>query len=577
MRKALASAVLLSLAIGIEPAASAVRLSDFLSVLGRVTASTRPARDVLIVAFNLGDFQAWQTSTDSDGSFRLPPLPAGVYRIIAVKQGFAPAIATIAPNRTDHLVALKLRPGAKITNEDRDQIWEIRRSLPPDILRKLDLMLAETNTAAAAFHGQMASVTSVAPERSTPSFAQTAVGISGALGRGWAVDVKGNFHVVNPVEDQKGPSARIAQASDVSMEISSSDDLYRFVSTRKSWQVSEDLGTNRAGDFENHRFEWNRANTRVALRYFAQENLFIERRDSEMVELSGETVLQQSARSDFAIQLRVGQESLASPALTVQPLRVADLAASGRFDVVDAVSVHYGVRTRFANERYEWAPATAAEVKLAKKVSLIVSALYKMLEETALVDTPPSIVVLDQMDSLTPRSRYSIGLIAGDPAREGSLSAIVTMTEVDSLVRLAFDERFEPWWEGLALEPGDVHQDVAVALRKHVGKRFAFDLSTSAGRAQGVDTDSIYFIGSLQSLYRPSGTSVDVSYRRVDEGALTEIEKLNLRMGQSLRLPLDLRLLLGIDLARSAQPLFIESGDADAIQRRLVGGVSLAF
>ena len=43
-----------------------------------------------------------------DGTFTLPPLPAGIYKIIAVKQGFLPAIATIVPTNASTRVNLAL-------------------------------------------------------------------------------------------------------------------------------------------------------------------------------------------------------------------------------------------------------------------------------------------------------------------------------------------------------------------------------------------------------------------------------------------------------------------------------------
>jgi hypothetical protein len=83
----------------------------------------------------------------------------------------------------------------------------------------------------------------------------------------------------------------------------------------------------------------------------------------------------------------------------------------------------------------------------------------------------------------------------------------------------------------------------------------------------------------VQSFFRPSGTSLDISYRRV-EGKIADARvpdyatrRLNIQMGQSLHLPLDLRVLLGLELATHAYPL---APDAE-MQKRFLGGVSLAF
>ena len=49
-----------------------------------------------------------EATTGSDGTFNLPTLRGGIYKIIAVKQGFIPAIQTLVPTGAKHKLALKL-------------------------------------------------------------------------------------------------------------------------------------------------------------------------------------------------------------------------------------------------------------------------------------------------------------------------------------------------------------------------------------------------------------------------------------------------------------------------------------
>src|SRR6266571_8235484 len=102
----LRSIAIASLAIVVfaVPAQSEVPLPAVLQVLGSVTNSARPVGNALVIALNLNNLAAIQTFTSSDGSFSLPQLPAGVYKIIAMKYGFAPAIETIVPTRKEHRV-----------------------------------------------------------------------------------------------------------------------------------------------------------------------------------------------------------------------------------------------------------------------------------------------------------------------------------------------------------------------------------------------------------------------------------------------------------------------------------------
>ena len=140
MRRLRAIAIASAIVILAVPAQSEVPLPAFLQVLGNVTSSTRPVGNALVIALNLNNLDAIQTFSGSDGSFALPQLPAGVYKIIAMKYGFAPAIETIVPTKKDHRLKLRLETEkqARGTNQ---QMWEIRGSLPPDILREIDMVM----------------------------------------------------------------------------------------------------------------------------------------------------------------------------------------------------------------------------------------------------------------------------------------------------------------------------------------------------------------------------------------------------------------------------------------------------
>ena len=113
-------------------------LPTFLNILGSVTNAARPVANALVIALNLNNLEASQTFSRADGSFTLPLLPAGVYKIIAVKQGFSPATTTVIPVRQDHRVALRLENEKRARRDANQEIWEIRGSLPPDILREMD-------------------------------------------------------------------------------------------------------------------------------------------------------------------------------------------------------------------------------------------------------------------------------------------------------------------------------------------------------------------------------------------------------------------------------------------------------
>ena len=86
-----------------------VTVPNVLNILGSVTNAARPVANALVIALNLNSFEANQTFSAADGSFTLPLFRSGVYKIIAVKYGFAPASTMVVPNGKDRRVALRLQ------------------------------------------------------------------------------------------------------------------------------------------------------------------------------------------------------------------------------------------------------------------------------------------------------------------------------------------------------------------------------------------------------------------------------------------------------------------------------------
>src|SRR5581483_11234116 len=117
-------------------------LPTSLNILGIVTAAARPVEHALVIALNLSTLEASQTFSTANGAFSLPTLPAAVYRIIAIKPGFAPTMTMIVPTQKDYKLAIRLDTGKKVKSDTNQEIWELRGSLPPDILRELDMAMA---------------------------------------------------------------------------------------------------------------------------------------------------------------------------------------------------------------------------------------------------------------------------------------------------------------------------------------------------------------------------------------------------------------------------------------------------
>jgi len=560
-----------------------------LAVLGNVTTSARPVANALVIALNLADFEAVQTFTAIDGTFTLPRLHAGVYKIIAVKQGFIPATTMLVPTRPENRVTIRLQndKAARAGRDVNQEIWEIRGSLPPDILHELDQVLAPPVQVAydmPRIRGEMVSMTGVAAQ-SVPSVAQTALGVQGRIGDNWQVGIRGNLHRIDDPSDDQRFGTPIAQSSVMSMELRSSPtDAYRVASTKSWWRYRDDVPVNdHQADYSAQNFEWQHGVNRVAVRYLAQQNLFeANPYGSDLIEIAGDTTVLQTRRSDLGVSLRVSQESMHTTNAT---LRTADVSANASLEIVPAFIVHYGMSSRLGLDGTQWAPRTGVEWKIGN-TSIIANGMYKAWDQSRGPLTLPSIVVWTDDSRVIPHYTYSFGIVSGDEQGD-RISAIATVAAIDTPQRMVFTDGFEAFWDGMYVDSGDVRRDIRLAYRKDIAHKLAIDVSASAGNAspshiEPFAGDKIYVTGDLQSTWTPTGTSLAVSYRELQQpqqtGTTYRSERVNVRMSQSLRLPLDLKLLLGLELAHAQNsPFLLDVNEPNGATKKYMGGLAVNF
>ncbi len=554
---------------------------DGMNISGSVLDATAPVAHAVVLALNLSSYDILETRTDGRGNFAIDFLPAGIYRIIAVKRGFAPAIATIVPNRTSHSLLLKLKPEGLLSDKEKEEIWAVRRAIPSDVLRELEIESETPPEEEDRFSGRMTSLTGLETADTGVRYARASVGLTSRFDD-WTVSLDGQLRTLD--ESMYGMS--VAEASGVSMTLRSSEDQSYSISTNRGrWIESareSDVPTEVA--FEAHRIEWNRPDSHVEVRYVNQDNFFMGHDGSEQIELMGEKNVFDSGRSSIDVEVKLGQFSESRTGSGAIVMRTAEVSAGATHQIGEFFEVGYGVGSRYSDLGSEWVPRTSAEVKLGKKHSLVVTGLYKVYQDQQEVLRLPALIFVGDPESIYPRYRYSVGIVSNGDGGEPRFSATASVAEVDSLVRILFDDKFDQFWDGLYLSEGDVHQDVTLRWSGAITRTVGLQFSSSAGWADPrdeADDKKMYLTGTLQSLYRPWGTSVDIAYRYIEqplmEGTLSETERIAVRMGQNLRLPLNVQLLVGFDVARDQNPMLQTSDSDDPFQTRLVGGLSVAF
>lgn len=571
------------------PAQADTSLPRALQILGTVTNATHPVANALVIALDTKDLAATQVWTAADGSFTLPSLRNGVYKIIAVKSGFAPLITTLIPTKPSHRLALRLETEKQAARRKtiNQEIWELRGSLPADVLRDLDFALEPAEVASyeiPRFRGEMSSLTGVTNQPANPAYAQTSLGVQGRIGETWQVGLRGNMQRFEDPNDGVRFGSPLAESSVMSMELRSSPtQAYRVGSTKSSWTYRDEEGEQQA-DVSAHNFEWQRGPARVEVRYFEQENLFRETPvQSNRIEIGGTMPVMQTRRSDLGIAFRVTQETIEK---NTDALRTADLSANGSLLLVPTLVLHYGMASRIGLEGQELAPRTGAEWKLTENTSIVGSVLYKVLDRES-GSILPHLVFWSESERILPSYEYTVGFVSRKEGKN-SFSAIATVSAVDDPLRVVFADESSQFWDGLYVETGDVRRDVRLAYRRDFGNRFAIDVAGTAGTATPVrraenEREKVYVTGDLQSTFIPTRTSLAVSYREIQQPGDNgdedyQTERINLRMAQSLYLPVDIKLLLGLELARAENsPYLMDSLTPEGRSKKYIGGLALNF
>lgn len=597
VRATLFAIAIVAVALPAVPAVTPLAMPSVVQVIGNVTNAARPVGNALVIALNLTNLEASQTFTSTDGTFNLPQLPAGIYKIIAIKYGFAPAMAMLVPTRNEHRIKLRLEPEGKTKRNVSQEMWEIRGSVPPDILREIDNVMAPPVHVATAqqmtyavprFRGEMVSMTGVAAQTSAPAFAQTALGVQSRISDNWQIGFHGKLNRFEDPTDDRSFGTPVAESSAMQMELRSSPtDSYRVASTKSWWRYNGELPEDQQqADIRSHNFEWQHDHTTVQFRYLGQQNLFAATPGSDLFEVSGNTTLMQTRRSGLGVALRVTQESLRNS--TNSTFRTADLTANATFEVVPAFTVNYGMSSRLGLYGTEWAPRSGASFKLGKNTAFVVSGMYKVYDQER-PNVLPSVVVWSDDSHLLPRYSYSFGIVSGDPDATDRFSITSTISATDSPMRVVFSDGFEHFWDGLYIETGDVRRDVRLAFRKELGRRVLLDVSSSAGmaapRLQGLPSrEKVYVTGDIESTYFPTHTTLALSYRQIHQpqpagnGPDFRTERVDVRVAQALHILLDFKVLMGVEMARAANsPILLDTLEADGVTRRYIGGLALNF
>ncbi len=602
---------------------------------GRVVLDATPVAAAQVYAYQLVEKSLQKVLTDSRGRFLFEALPAGVYKLIAHKSGFAPAVTLLQREAENEAQFVELRLAE---NEARqDDFWSLRSQIPSDVLREMEhpetvqmasLVPVDTRTEPGLL-AEVAAVTGV--EEVKPQVAARVsggkVGVAGRLG-----DVKlflrGDYQTLESANgvgddvalDITGSTRSLAlnvQTPHTGVfDISSYD--HRLLAVEGDWVSPVEASQ--------YRLNWSRpvgttGLTTVKASYFEQSGLFNKGWIDPMalpfasrtLHLEGDYSQPLSEHGNIHAGLRLRERTAdyaawrAGQSYDSTVTRFLDAYGTGDWSLHRNVVVQYGLFTTLRDGTVSLTPRGGFVFALPGDWNASVAASERF--ELSQAELAPNFLSLyldeDSLDcSETDASCYEFTLARGGERQGDSFAVGTSLRQFDSTVRVFFSQDFfEHTEEGLFLVPGDRLPEVHASLRKRLGDAVVARVTTSVAEGGGgefltverqlYDNSVSYLSTSLDTTFEGSSTGVFLAFHRIAQTldpvriswrspgeVRAELERLELVVSQNLSaiwdLPADWAVRIGMELARGAS-FFHSDVDPEALRRRVMTGVAVRF
>lgn len=560
------------------PAATSASASDdslapsrVRGVGGKVSGATNPLSAAQVYLYRVSDLSLVKAVTDERGHFLFDTLPAGLYKVIAHKAGFLPAVVQLTRTTAQAYQFLELelseaRRGAEARGED---FWSLRSQVPTDVLRDIQLADIQDQTRRAGFaaaHPATFMARDAAPERLAASMTamtgieQTGVGegevhrgevgIEGQVGS-MQLGLSGDFMELGPALDQTGAGGPVGSAHNLSLSARDDNMSVRIDSRNDRLQslpeqrgevgfetyrlaVSHDVGERGRSDFiaqyssetNFHRHGWIDPQTiPEASRSWRLEGTYTAELSERASLQTGLRYRERTSGFGFAVNDDSGREILAPEQQRV------DLFGRAGMQVQPSVLVEYGLYTTLRDGSVSLSPRGGLILQLAPAWQAAMAASYKVHEEgeTPYADFMPSLRTVDTLDDSCEENDghcYQV-VLTHQSNDDDSLSIGATHRLFDETQRVYFSDELMDRYESLYLVPGDEIPEVQVAITRRlspqVTTRFQSNLAEGGGGmflatdSQPYENQVSYLTTSLDTHFGQTSTGLFVAFHRLKQ------------------------------------------------------------
>jgi hypothetical protein len=590
---------------------------------GRVLGASDPLPRVAVYAYRTAERQMERVLTDLDGEFSFAQLPAGIYKIVAFKPGFLPAVVMLNRASSDLQQSIQLRLSEEALSESNDaaeDFWSVREAIPGDVLRDLaragidDVMaMAPIEARQARFETQMLAATGmrqVAAEADA-HVTQAQVDVAGNF-RKYRVGLQGDFQHLGPVDSSSELDGR---AHTVSLN------LHGEGVNRVNLTMLDNLLRD-AGDtveLKTHQLEWSQKIGDEGQSDFSarvvEESNFLQRGailpvatpiSSRSWQMAGSYETALGGRSSIETSVRyMNRESDYHSAYRYGDLAPVvermEMYGGGGYEVSPTVVVEYGVFSTLHNGSLSLAPRGEMVFQLSPAWRASGAVSYRVHQQER-PDLATKDFLIHSYESSDPCRnlveecyQFVVSRLWGE-SQSMSLGAV--HRTYGETMRVYFNEDFFANPQSLYIVPGDELPELQFEIQRRIAPGVHTRLESSiasggGGRVlatqQAFENEIDYFVTSLDTRFDRTSTGVFLAFHRLEQTfnplgrwrkytPRAEYERLQLLLTQDLgilrSLADNLAVQLDMEVSRGGE---LHEAESDELLKRFAGAVAMKF
>jgi hypothetical protein len=555
-----------------------------------VLGESNPLSSAHIWAYQIADLSLRQVMTDGQGNFLFQDLPAGLYKIIAHKVGFVPAIIMLTRTTAQAYQFLDVQLAQRQAGHGRDgdDFWALRARVPADVLREIET--AETGgdtfqagqlprlpatgmrgapagsvlaaSSLAGFKGDVQALTGVdSIANSGGQMSGAGLALKGQLGA-TQVDVHGRFFQLSPdatfqpagggltgsgqasslaIDLAHGPSSRVTIMSLHNRMVTRGASGHEAPVDYQFWQMnySQEVGESGRSEIAAHYTAENNFHRQAAVSGLIPLDIPESSRSwkieaSYIENFSDRNTLQAGLRyRDRQFGLGGGPEHLGGnggngKTFDQQALSSIDLFSRGGLRVQPAVLMEYGLYSTLSDGTLSLTPQGGVVLQLGSNWQLETSAAHRIYrDQPAVPDFLPTLFAQRDLCEQGSESCYQMNLTR--KVGDDSLTLGAVQHKVGDTLRLYFSDDFFDRAESLYLVRGDKLPEMRLGFQHKVSPKVITKLDSSlASGGGGVFTASNG--QSYKNRVRYLVTSLDTQFLGTSTGVFIAFRKLEQRL-----------------------------------------------